>query len=359
MGENSLPEYLGQVCPLPLNHDEQIILGHGSGGRLTHKLIRDVFLPFIGSHALSQGNDFASILIEKMGFSKGRIAISTDAHVVNPLFYPGGDIGGLSICGTVNDVAMSGGIPLYLSASFIIEEGLPVIHLLKILNSMKKASEEAGIEIVAGDTKVVEKGKADGIFISTTGFGWIPEGLEISGSKAQPGDAILVSGTLGDHGIAVLTARGNLGLETQIESDQAPLNHLIQELIAACPNIHVLRDPTRGGLATTLNEIAAQSQVGMLIHEERVPVQKAVASACDLLGYDPLYIANEGKLIVILPETEIAAALDVMHKNPYGKNARQIGSVLDKPKERVLLQTPYGTQRILDMLSGEMLPRIC
>ncbi len=348
----------GSLCPIPLRHDEQIILGHGSGGGLTNRLIREIFLPYLTSPALVEGNDFAGVPLGSMGLS-GRLAVSTDAHVVFPLFFPGGNIGKLAVCGTVNDVAMSGAVPQYLTASFILEEGLPVITLVKVLEGMREAVLEAGIQIIAGDTKVVEKGKADGLYITTTGVGVIPEGVNISGAMAKPGDAVLISGTLGDHGIAVLTARGGLGLESQVESDQAPLNHLIQDCLKAAPHIHVLRDPTRGGLATTLNEIAGQSSVGIMLDEQSIPVKPEVASVCELLGFDPLYVANEGKVIIILPEGEAPAALEVMHRHPYGKDARRIGTVTEKPAGRVLLRTGLGTQRVLDVMMGEMLPRIC
>ncbi len=348
----------GSLCSIPLRHDEQIILGHGSGGGLTNRLIRDIFLPYLTSPALLEGNDFAGVSIRELGLS-GRLAVSTDAHVVFPLFFPGGNIGKLAVCGTVNDVAMSGAVPQYLTASFILEEGLPVITLVKVLEGMREAALEAGVQIIAGDTKVVEKGKADGLYITTTGVGVIPEGVNISGAMAKPGDAVLISGTLGDHGIAVLTARGGLGLEAQIESDQAPLNHLIQDCLQAAPHIHVLRDPTRGGLATTLNEIAGQSNVAIQLDEQSIPVKPEVASVCELLGFDPLYVANEGKVIVILPEEEAPAALEAMQRNPYGKDARRIGSVMEKPAGRVLLRTGLGTQRVLDVMMGEMLPRIC
>ena len=349
----------GSACPLPLKHDEQIIMGHGSGGGMTHRLIRDTFLPYLGSPALLEGNDYAGVSLGDPASSHGRIAVSTDAHVISPLFYPGGDIGRLSICGTVNDVAMSGAVPLYLTASFIIEEGLPISTLVRVLESMKDAAAEAGVQIIAGDTKVVEKGKADGLFITTTGIGWIPEDVNISGSMAQPGDAVIISGTLGDHGIAVLTARGGLGLQVEVQSDQAPLNGMIQDCLKVAPHIHVLRDPTRGGLATTLNEIVGQSKVGILLEETSIPVRPEVASVCELLGFDPLYVANEGKVIIILPEEEAQSALDALHNHQYGKNATRIGSVTAKPAGRVLLRTSLGTQRILDVLMGEMLPRIC
>lgn len=359
MNKTLPPAIVGPVCPIPMNHDDRIIMGHGSGGVMTYKLIQNVFLPYLGSAPLLEGNDFAGVLMGNPDRLQGRIAVSTDAHVISPLFYPGGDIGRLSICGTVNDVAMSGAVPLYLTASFIIEEGLPVLTLVRVLNSMRDAAAEAGVQIIAGDTKVVEKGKADGLFITTTGFGWIPDGTLIGGAQARPGDAVLISGTLGDHGIAVLAARGGLGLEVEVQSDQAPLNLMIQDCLKAAPHIHVLRDPTRGGLATSLNEIANQSDVGILVEENALPVKPAVASACALLGFDPLYIANEGKVIVILPEEEVDAALCALRAHPYGQDAVQIGTILSSPERRVLLKTNLGTRRILDVLTGEMLPRIC
>ncbi len=288
-----------------------------------------------------------------------RIAISTDCHIVTPLFFPGGDIGRLAICGTVNDVSMLGAEPRYLTAGFILEEGFLIADLEKICDSMRQAAEEAGVVIVAGDTKVVEKGKADGVFITTSGVGVIPEGCTIGGELAQPGDRILISGTMGDHGIAVLAARGELGLETAIRSDVAPLNHLIRQVLLAAPHTHVLRDPTRGGVATTLNEIAVQSHVGMLVDETSLPVRPEVLSACNLLGFDPLYVANEGKVIVIVPENEAEPALAAMRAHPYGKDAALIGQVQASPADKVLMRTTIGATRILDMLSGSMLPRIC
>lgn len=359
MDDHKIPSHTfeGAVCPVPLKHDEQIILGHGSGGGLTNRLIRDIFMPYLTSPALAEGNDFAGVALD--GAQHGRLAVSTDAHVVFPLFFPGGNIGRLAVCGTVNDVAMSGAVPQYLTVSFILEEGLPVMTLVKVLEAMREAAAEAGVQIIAGDTKVVEKGKADGLYITTTGVGIIPAGVNITGSQAKPSDAVLISGTLGDHGIAVLTARGGLGLQANIESDQAPLNHLIQDCLQAAPNIHVLRDPTRGGLATTLNEIAGQSGVGILLDETSIPVKPEVAAVCELLGFDPLYVANEGKVIIILPEEEAQAALEALHRHPYGKDARRIGVVTEKPSGRVLLRTGLGTRRVLDVMMGEMLPRIC
>ncbi|MCJ7623538.1 MAG: hydrogenase expression/formation protein HypE [Anaerolineaceae bacterium] len=349
----------GPVCPLPLRHDEQIVIGHGSGGQMTQRLIENLFLPYFNCEPLCAGNDFAKVGLSNNSNLRGNIAISTDAHIVSPLFYLGGNIGHLAICGTVNDVAMSGAVPRYLTASFILEEGLPIEILSRIIQSMQESADEARVQIVAGDTKVAEKGKVDQIFITTTGIGWIPEGLRIGGAQASPGDVVILSGTLGDHGIAVLEARGNLGFKTNIKSDQAPLNHMIQDIIKAAPNTHVLRDPTRGGLATALNEIAKQSNVGILLDEEKIPVKPAVRAACEMLGFDPLYVANEGKVIVIVPKDEAGNALDVMHKNCYGLDAAKIGTITEKPENRVLLKTVIGGTRLLDTLSGELLPRIC
>jgi hydrogenase expression/formation protein HypE len=345
----------GSICALPLGHHDKIVMGHGSGGRMTQDLIQKIFRPYFSNEALDAGDDFATIAAT----SNGRIAISTDAHIVSPLFFPGGNIGRLAVCGTVNDVAMSGAKPYCLTASFILEEGLLITNLEEIVKSMAFTAKEAGVFIAAGDTKVVEKGKGDGVFISTTGIGYIPEGVSINGANAKPGDAILISGTLGEHGIAVLTARGDLRFENEITSDVAPLNGLIQKLITSVDEIHVLRDPTRGGLATTLNEIASQSNVNITIEESKIPILPAVRSACELLGFDPLYVANEGKVIIILPDHLSDQALNVLHKHPYGKNAVKIGEVKPSPQSRVLLRTPIGSTRILDVMSGEMLPRIC
>ena len=349
----------GPNCPMPLQHTEKIVMGHGSGGKMTQKLIEDVFYKEFKNELLANGNDFAGVLMPAGSGLKGRIAISTDSHIITPLIYPGSDIGRLSICGTVNDVAMSGAKPLYLTAGFILEEGFPFETLKKIVLSMQAAAKEAGVQIVAGDTKVAEKGKVDGIYINTTGIGWIPEGVNIGGQMAKPGDAVLISGTLGDHGVAVLAARGELGFEIDLNSDTAPLNHLIQNVLEAAPHTHVLRDPTRGGLATSLNEIARQSNVNILIHEEDIPVKTSVRAACEMLGFDPLYIANEGKVIVIVPQDEAQAALDAMHQSAYGEDACQIGTVTEEPAGRVLVKTALGSKRILDVLTGELLPRIC
>ncbi|NTV35490.1 MAG: hydrogenase expression/formation protein HypE [Anaerolineaceae bacterium] len=347
----------GPACPLPLKHDEQIVMGHGSGGRMTHDLVKKIFQPFFSNPALDSGNDFASLPSQN-----GRLSISTDAHIVQPLFFSGGDIGRLAVCGTVNDIAMSGAKPQYLTAGFILEEGLSFDVLQRVVSSMQAAAAEAGISIVAGDTKVVEKGKADGLFITTAGVGFIEDGVKIGGEMAQPGDVVIISGTIGDHGIAVLNARGELGFEAEIASDVCPLNHLINEVLAAAPHTHVLRDPTRGGLATSLNEIALQSKVNILLDEKLIPVQKVVQTICDMLGFDPMYVANEGKVIIILPEAEVADAMQALKNNPYGKNAVCIGKVEAAAQNntgRVLMRTTIGGTRIVDMLSGEILPRIC
>ena len=329
----------GAVCAPPLTHNEQIVMGHGAGGRMSHQLIQKAFLSAFENPALCAGDDAARI---ESGFHE-TLAISTDCHVVFPLFFPGGDIGRLAVCGTVNDVAMLGATPSYLTAGFILEEGLPMETLQRVVASMKAAAQEAGVQIVAGDTKVVQKGKADGLYITTAGVGVIVPNLTIGGAQAKVGDAILLSGTIGDHGIAVLDARGELGFQSTMKSDVAPLNHLIEAMLNASKRIHVLRDPTRGGLATTLNEIAVQSNVGILLNEETIPVRGEVAAACEMLGFDPLYIANEGKLVSIVAQ----------------EDAVMIGEVTAEPRGRVLLKTTLGSTRIVDMLAGEMLPRIC
>jgi hydrogenase expression/formation protein HypE len=353
------PNFDGAACPMPLPHQDEIVMGHGSGGRMTNDLIRRVFMPAFNSEPLAAGNDAAALTLPAGAGLKGRLSVSTDSHIVSPLFFPGGDIGMLAVCGTVNDVAMLGADPLYLTAGFILEEGLPVKTLQRVVHSMQAMASKAGIVIVAGDTKVVEKGKADGLFINTTGIGWIPEGRDVGGELAAPGDVVLLSGSVGDHGIAVLAERGELGFETQVQSDVAPLNYLIHAVLQAAPHTHVLRDPTRGGLATTLNEIAVQSKVNILIDEESVPVQPAVRAACEMLGFDPLYVANEGKVIVIVPPEEADAALSAMRQHPEGALAMRIGRVQPAPVNRVLLRTSLGTTRLLDVLAGEMLPRIC
>ncbi len=344
----------GLVCPLPLAHDQTIVLGHGSGGRMTHDLIAERFYPPFENEILLRGDDAAVV-----PSVEGRLAISTDSHIVAPLFFPGGDIGRLAVCGTVNDLAMLAAQPQWLTAGFILEEGLPMFLLERVLDSMQAAVEEAGVRIVAGDTKVVERGKADGLFINTTGVGVIPPGRQVSGAGAMPGDAVIISGTLGAHGIAVLSARGELAFESEIKSDVAPLNGMVEDLFAASGTIHVMRDPTRGGLATTLNEIAQQSGVVIRLEEAAIPVDEAVTAACEMLGFDPLYIANEGKLVLILPEELAESALEAMQAHPYGEKACRIGRVEAAAQPRVLMQTVIGGTRVVDVLAGEMLPRIC
>ena len=353
--ETNLPSIEGAICPVPLQYTTQIVMGHGSGGKMSHDLIASRFLSRFNNPPLAAGND-AAIVIPQPGT---KIAISTDSHVVSPLFFPGGDIGRLAVCGTVNDVAMMGATPLYLTAGFILEEGLKIDILEAVVNSMQTAAQEAGIQIVAGDTKVVERGKADGLYINTSGVGLVSENCSIGGANAQPGDVILLSGPIGDHGIAVLEARGELGFSTEIQSDVAPLNHLIQAMLTVSKNLHVLRDPTRGGLATTLNEIANQSRVGMILHEANIPVRPAVRAACEMLGFDPLYVANEGKLVAIVAKEDTQALLNTMRQNRYGKEAVIIGEVKSEPAGRVLMKTEIGSTRIVDILAGEMLPRIC
>jgi hydrogenase expression/formation protein HypE len=343
------------VCPLPINPVERVVLGHGSGGKLTHDLIQHVFLPRFSNPALAAGNDAAVVL----GQTGTALAISTDCHVVKPLFFPGGDIGRLAVCGTVNDVSMMGAVPLYLSAGFILEEGVEISLLEKIADSMHQAAEEAGVFIIAGDTKVVEKGSGDQIYINTTGIGLVRPGCQVSGSRATPGDVVIASGPIGDHGIAVLAARGELGLNVDVESDCAPLNTLVDRMMKYSDQIHVMRDLTRGGLATSLNEIAGQSDVAIHIEERMIEVRPAVQAACEILGFDPLYLANEGKLVAIVSPDKAAEILMSMRSHPLGLEARSIGTVSSGPAGRVLLRTEYGTTRVVDVLTGEMLPRIC
>ncbi len=355
MSDRIIPNLEGAVCPIPLTHKEQIMLGHGSGGKLSHDLIQGVFLSAFDNAVLRCGDDAGSVQPNACT----QLAVSTDSHVVYPLFFPGGDIGRLAVCGTVNDVSMLGATPLYLTAGFILEEGLDLQILQRVVASMQTAAAEAGVQIIAGDTKVVQKGKADGLYITTTGVGLIPTGLEIGGARAQPGDAVLLSGPLGDHGIAVLAARGELGFDADVRSDVAPLNHLVSAILESTDQVHVLRDPTRGGLATSLNEIAAQSDVCITIEEDAIPVRPAVSAACEMLGFDPLYIANEGKLIALVAQEDAEKTLLAMRSVPYGQDAVIIGTVTQDPPGRVLMRTTIGTRRILDMLAGELLPRIC
>lgn len=342
-------------CPMPLPHEEHIVLGHGSGGTLTRRLVRQLFLQAFDNPVLRKGDDGAVVPMPP----GSRLVLTTDAHIVSPLFFPGGDIGRLSVSGTVNDLSMMGARPLWLTASFVLEEGLPMDDLRRIADSMRRTADEAGIVIVAGDTKVAERGKADGVFIQTTGVGAIPEGREVGGAKARSGDAVLVSGPLGDHGLAVLAARGQLGFAIDVESDVAPLNGLVEALFASGAEVHVLRDPTRGGLATTLNEIAVQSEVSITLEESAIPIRPAVASACELLGFDPLYVANEGRLVAIVSAGAAEAGLEALRGHALGREAQRIGLVEPGPPGRVRVRTRLGTTRVVEMLSGENLPRIC
>jgi hydrogenase expression/formation protein HypE len=333
---------------------EKILLAHGSGGKISHELISEILCPMLSSPILSRLDDAA--LFEMHGTA----AFTTDSFVVNPLFFPGGDIGRLAVCGTVNDLAVMGARPLYLSLGLIIEEGLPVSDLKRILKSLKQAADEAGVQIVTGDTKVVNHGSADKIFINTSGIGSVIPGLNLSGSNCRPGDKIIVSGTLGDHGIAVMTRRENLRFKTAVSSDCAPLNGLIAEILPLADALHCMRDPTRGGLATTLNEIAAQSAVSLKIREEALPVKESVRSACEMLGLDPLLVANEGKVVIFCAAAAADKVLAALRRHPYGQEAAIIGEVISgEHPGRVVLQTKLGASRIIEMLSGELLPRIC
>lgn len=332
----------------------RIDMTHGSGGRAMAQLVDELFAPAFRNDYLAQGNDQA--ILPPPG---GRLAIATDSHVISPLFFPGGDIGSLAVHGTVNDLAMGGATPLYLSAGFILEEGLPLADLKRIVDSMATAARDAGVRIVTGDTKVVERGHGDGVYISTTGIGVVADGVQLCGSQARPGDAILVSGTLGEHGMAVMSQRENLGFASPIVSDSAALHTLAAALMAASPGLRLMRDPTRGGLATTLNEIARQSGVGMQLQEDAIPLQPAVRAACEFLGLDPLYVANEGKLIAVCPAAEADAALAALRAHPLGRHAANIGQVVADPHHFVRVRTPFGGERLLDWLAGEMLPRIC
>jgi hydrogenase expression/formation protein HypE len=334
---------------------DKILLGHGSGGRMMRELIEKHFIPVFGS-GYGLGSEDSAVIPVPEG---SRLALTTDSYVVNPIFFPGGNIGDLSVNGTVNDLSMSGATPLYITAGFIIEEGFSLADLGLVIASMKKAADEAGVKIVAGDTKVVDRGKADGIFINTAGFGILPEGVNVSPSNIRPGDVIIISGTIGDHGMAVMSKREGLGFEAEIFSDSAPLNSLVKDMLSVCPEMRAFRDPTRGGLASTLIEFAEESGSCIMINEKALPVTDAVRGACELLGLDPLYVANEGKLAAAVPPDKADIVLDAMRRNPYGKGAVIIGEVTALPKGKVLMKTHIGGTRIIDMLAGEQLPRIC
>jgi len=333
--------------------EDKVLLAHGSGGKLSHDLIAKNFIPAFGNPLLNKLDDSAAFELS------GRLAFTTDSYTVSPIFFPGGDIGKLAVNGTVNDLAMIGATPLYLSLSFIIEEGFPIAELGKIVNSINQAADEAGVKIVTGDTKVVNQGSADKLFINTSGVGMVAPGVDISGANAIPGDKVIVSGSLGDHGIAVLSQREGLEFQVPIDSDCAPLNKLVAEMLEVSANIHCLRDPTRGGLATTLNEFAMQSQVGIRIEEKSIPINKAVLAACELLGFDPLYVANEGKLVAVVAASDADKVLTRMRQNQYGAEAAIIGEVVNEHLGKVVMKTHLGSSRIIDMPVGELLPRIC
>jgi hydrogenase expression/formation protein HypE len=342
------------VCPLPLRDYPQIVLGHGGGGKLSADLVEHLFLPAFRNEALAALADGAALEI-----GGARLAFSTDSYVVRPLFFPGGSIADLAINGTVNDLAMLGARPLYLSAGMIIEEGLPIQTLGALVERMAAAAAAAGVQVVTGDTKVVDRGHGDGVYINTSGIGIIPPGVQIAPQRAHPGDVVLVSGTLGDHGMAIMSVREGLEFETIIASDSAPLNRLVAAMLAAVPDIHVLRDPTRGGAASALNEIARASGVGIALEDRRLPIRPEVAAACELLGMDAIYVANEGKLIAIVPPDHADAILDAMRQHPHGKDAAQIGRVVAEHPGIVVSRTGIGGTRVVSMQIGEQLPRIC
>lgn len=332
---------------------DKIMLGHGGGGRLSQQLISNLFLKYFGNPILNTLEDAATVLLPQR-----KIAFTTDSYVVTPRFFPGGNIGKLAVCGTVNDLAMRGALPLYLSVGFIIEEGLPYIELEDIVRTMAETANIAGVQIVTGDTKVVGKGAADGVYINTAGIGIVDETLSISAANAQPGDKVLISGTIGDHGMTILSLREGLSFKADLRSDCAPLNGLVKELLRFSNDIHVLRDPTRGGIASTLNEISSSSNVGMIINETSLPFKPQVKASCELLGLDPLHVANEGKFIAVVADSVVDQVLQVLHGHEFGKDAVVIGEVTDSTR-RVALRTYIGSTRIIDIASGELLPRIC
>lgn len=334
--------------------NDKILLDHGSGGKATHSLVSDLFLPAFKNPILAELNDSAILETETK-----RLALSTDTYVVDPLFFPGGNIGDLAINGTVNDLAMCGATPLYLSVGMIIEEGFSMAELQRILEAMKAAADKAHVLVVTGDTKVVPRGTADKVFINTSGIGFIPEGIDISGHNAHLGDKVILSGTIADHGITVLTQREGMTFQSQIQSDTAPLNHMVREMMGKSGQIHALRDPTRGGVGTSLNEIAIQSGVGIKIYENAIPIQEQVSGICELLGFDPLYIANEGKLLAFVGADAADKILETMRANEYGMDAAIIGEVVSDSPGKVFMRTRIGGTRIVDMLTGEQLPRIC
>jgi hydrogenase expression/formation protein HypE len=342
------------VCPVPLGVGRAVLLGHGSGGKLSADLIRNLFLPAFGNPELARLNDQAIVRV-----GESRIAVTTDSFVIKPLFFPGGDIGSLAVYGTVNDLAVGGAQPLFLTAAFILEEGFPIASLHQVVQSMQNAAQAAEVQIVTGDTKVVEKGKGDGLFINTAGIGLVPAGVDLSADHATPGDRVLLSGSIGEHGIAILAQREGLEFESTIESDSAPLHTLCAEMLKASSAIRCMRDLTRGGLSSALNEIAAQSKVGIELNESAIPIREEVRGACEMLGLDPLYVANEGKLIAIVAPDSADTVLAAMRSHPMGRNAAIVGVVGESHPGLVTMKTPLGTSRIVDMLAVDQLPRIC
>lgn len=353
------------TCPAPISRHEHILLGHGSGGKLSAELIGRLFLPAFDNGILAALEDQATITLhsaqprEGSGTAAPRIAFTTDSFVVRPLFFPGGDIGQLAVHGTVNDLAVGGARPLVLSAAFILEEGLAMADLQRIAVSMRRACDAAGVQLVTGDTKVVDRGKGDQVFITTSGIGVVPEGRQLSIRNARSGDRVLVSGTIGDHGIAIMSVREGLEFGTVLESDTAPLSGLTEAMMQICPFIRCMRDPTRGGLSSALNELAAASRVGVRIDEAAIPVRPEVRAACEMLGLDPLYVANEGKLIAVAPNDEAETLLEAMRSHPLGRNAAIIGEIVEEHPGTVVQRSVVGGERIVAMLSGEQLPRIC
>jgi hydrogenase expression/formation protein HypE len=363
------------TCPLPNTQYDRVLLGHGSGGTLSNDLIRKLFVPGFGSDVLSRLEDQATI--ELSGFRvqgsgnrsplnpeprtlSPRLAFTTDSFVVRPIFFPGGDVGKLAVHGTVNDLAVGGATPLFLSAAFILEEGLPLEDLKRIVGSMRQACDDAGVQLVTGDTKVVDRGKGDQIFITTSGIGVVPDGVNLSIRNAKPGDVVIVSGTIGDHGISIMSVREGIEFETVLESDSAALTDLVRVMLETCPNeIRCMRDPTRGGLSSAMNELADASNVGVALNESAIPIRTEVRSACDMLGLDPLYVANEGKLIAVVSEDAAEKLLRAMRAHPLGKDSANIGRITDDHAEMVVLRTLVGGERVVTMLTGEQLPRIC
>jgi hydrogenase expression/formation protein HypE len=354
------PELFG-TCPAPWSHYDRVLLGHGSGGQLSADLVRRLFVPGFGNDVLAALEDQATVSLDGRhnGAKGSRLAFTTDSFVVRPLFFPGGDIGRLAVHGTVNDLAVGGARPLFLSAAFILEEGLPLADLQRIVASMRRACDEAGVAVVTGDTKVVDRGKGDGVFITTSGVGLVPEGRSLSIRAARPGDRVLVSGTLGDHGVAIMSVREGIEFETVLESDSAPLTDLVRVMLEACPGIRCLRDPTRGGLSSALNELADASGVGVVLTEAAIPLRPEVRAACEMLGLDPLYVANEGKLIAVVPPADADRVLAAMRGHPLGRDAAVIGEIVDDHPGMVVMRSLVGGERVVTMLAGEQLPRIC